>query len=478
MTCQRCRERLSDLLEGGLDPVEENEVQAHLAECDDCALSLEQIRGVVEAVRSLPEVEPPEDLRERLRVIPEDVEAETAPIWRRTRHLFVGVAAAAALVLVTWMGLSYHQRSSDVEMAPRQVATERMQIEAEDLTEPDAEIAEAPAETDEVMADEDAIQPPDPAVDETTEALESVVASRPDPEIRRQERPRRAPAPGESRDTQLIAEEAEVAELPEAPPSREAQRITEPASPQESTAARPSDTLCEQSIAEISESEQDDGEAVRGTLPMPRAAYLDEPGIVSTTAGDGTPFMVAVRPPTERMTGAVVPATIIIETEEDVARAKISATGSEGLELIGLADDDAVFDGPLMAGQETVLSVRMMARNAGEQTVCLRVRSTDPIVDTRLDVSMGDFTEPIPPAERKVQFDFVGKTLRDAVAEIVRESGLKVTVAEDVREATVTVRMEEEIPALAALRMIAEAADCQVIEADDAFIVQEAREEQ
>ncbi len=215
------------------------------------------------------------------------------------------------------------------------------------------------------------------------------------------------------------------------------------------------------------------------TLTVPEPAYLDAgDGVANARIGDGTPFTVGVMPPHEKVTGTIVPATIRLETEADVERARVTVAGSDDLELVGLGDDGVVFEGPLTAGQQTVLSVRMMARRAGSQVITMRVRSTDPIVDTRLRVGMGTFAEPVPSAERPVQFNFVGTPIREAVSEVTRQSGLSVIVDPGVGEATVTARADDPVPAGAALRSIAKAAGLQVTEKGGASVVEKAEDAQ
>jgi hypothetical protein len=213
-------------------------------------------------------------------------------------------------------------------------------------------------------------------------------------------------------------------------------------------------------------------------LTVPGPMYLDAgSGAASTQVGEGTPFMVGITPPHEKVTGTIVPATIRLEAEADVALARITLTGSEQLDLIGVDEDGVVFEGPLRSGQETVVSVRMLARKAGEQSLTIRLRSSDPIVDTRLKVGMGEFVRPVPPARRPVQFDFVGTPIRDAVSEVTRQSGMSVIVDPGVGETTVTARSEDPIPAAAALRAIAEAAGLQVTERDGTAVVEGAVEQ-
>ncbi len=198
-----------------------------------------------------------------------------------------------------------------------------------------------------------------------------------------------------------------------------------------------------------------------GTLKIAPPAYLDAGDGVRARIGEGTAFMVGVTPPHEKVAGTIVPATIRLEAEADVARARVTVKGADDLELIGVSESGTIFEGPLRAGQETVLSVRMLAHTPGSQALNLRIRSTDPVVDTQLDVGMGEFTTPVPPERRPVQFNFVGTPIRQAVTEIARQSGLSITVDAGAGDATVTARADDPIPAAAALESIARAAGLQ-----------------
>ena len=475
MTCEQCRDRISDLLEGDLGPAEELEVRAHSSGCAECGRALEETQLIVRALRETPELEPPAELRERLRGIPEVASPQVAGFWSRRRYVMAGVAAAAAAMLIVWAGLDYQQRrmATDATMQP-QVVAERHALEQDVLPEDATESDEAPdPEAEHIAQEADAPQMSgDPAVISAPEA--------PAP-TRRDARPGRStPSPAEVEGTRIAEVPVEV----EAPQPQQP-RVPVRSAPAErpeivDAAADRTDEATEAGVPgheRVAVAEDELTAPVTGTLPMPRAVYLDTPEVISARVGEGTPFTIAVRPPDARMTGKVVAATIVLETERDVARAKVNVRGSEGLELIGLATDGLVFDGPLKAGQETVLSVQMMARAADEYSIGIRVRSTDPIVDTSLDVSLGRFAEMVPPAERLVQFDFTGTPVSDAVAEIVRDSGMRVIVDHDVGDVTVTVLMVEAIPARAALQVVADAAGCKLVEVDGKLMIRPAGEE-
>jgi anti-sigma factor RsiW len=66
IACQELVELVSDYLEGVLEPAERARIQAHLAECDDCTVYVEQFEETVRALRSLPGDEPEPAEREAL----------------------------------------------------------------------------------------------------------------------------------------------------------------------------------------------------------------------------------------------------------------------------------------------------------------------------------------------------------------------------------------------------------------------------
>ena len=79
-------DRVSALLDGELDPAEEEEARSHLGRCPDCSAELDATRRMRALVRALPAVEPPRPL--------------TGPA-RRRRAGAVGVAAAVAAAVAS-----------------------------------------------------------------------------------------------------------------------------------------------------------------------------------------------------------------------------------------------------------------------------------------------------------------------------------------------------------------------------------------
>ncbi|MGC9316957.1 MAG: zf-HC2 domain-containing protein [Armatimonadota bacterium] len=516
MTCKLCRERLSDFIEGDLPPEVEDRIRAHLAECEECAREFAQIRAVVAAVHALPEVAPPRELRERLRRIPtmaaEGLEGGHA--WRRLRYVVATVAAAAAALLLIWTGTTVFEGDATIgEFGPR--GTETMaeapspapgEATAEsDLlqTAPGGDEGEVPLE--EAAREEappvemrgSAPQPREMAEEASLPEAEEEREPAPPPPVRpRRESPGAAVAEGGGHAPGEAAGTSRPARTPQevAPPSEaEAQEAMDTEAASDAVVPRPG--AAEMAAGAAVEGAAGGGmagsrgpaepgdtasrlEMARpgGTLAVPQPRYLEAgaDGVAVAEPEEGSPFTVSITPPRDKTTGRIVPATITVETEKDVARAQITVSGSDELDLVGVRGDGVLFDDALTAGQETVLSVRMLAREAGRQVLHMRLRSTDPVVDTELAVSMGQFTEPVPPRERMVSFAFEGTPLREAVAELVRQSGVRVHVDNAVGGDSVTIATEDEIPAEAALRSIAEAAGLEVRVTEDALFIEPA----
>jgi anti-sigma factor RsiW len=123
MTNRHETARLSDYLDGELSPAERDAVERHLAECEECTSTLEELRAVVSAAGRLPERPPARDLWPGIeaRLTPrgeaaghtaapaDGDEAELVVPIRRYRRVVMTVpqliAAAIALVLFSASGV-------------------------------------------------------------------------------------------------------------------------------------------------------------------------------------------------------------------------------------------------------------------------------------------------------------------------------------------------------------------------------------
>lgn len=64
--CKQLFARLSEYLDGELDPAWCSHLESHMSECPPCEAFLESLRRTIEAARDLPPGELPEDLKQEL----------------------------------------------------------------------------------------------------------------------------------------------------------------------------------------------------------------------------------------------------------------------------------------------------------------------------------------------------------------------------------------------------------------------------
>ncbi|HUS81188.1 MAG TPA: hypothetical protein VM283_07965, partial [Armatimonadota bacterium] len=185
-----------------------------------------------------------------------------------------------------------------------------------------------------------------------------------------------------------------------------------------------------------------------------------------------TPFTVSVFPPHRRVVGEVVSALVEVQTERDVALARIRARGSEGLQLVGVKPDGVIFEGPLTAEQETQQTVRMRAERPGPQSLMLRLRSSNPEVETDLRVDLGDFENEVSPEQIYISLDLRERPVSEAVQSIARASGMQVRVVATLPDDRVTKDFSAGVPALAALRIVVEEVGWQVRDSGNLHIVE------
>ena len=88
-------DRISDYIDGMLSAVEREKLDAHLAECSDCRALVSDLRSVRREARSLPPLEPPEQVWDSIaaRIRTRDGSA----VRRSSFHTALAVAAALVL---------------------------------------------------------------------------------------------------------------------------------------------------------------------------------------------------------------------------------------------------------------------------------------------------------------------------------------------------------------------------------------------
>src|SRR5262245_48355703 len=117
MTCDIARERINELVDGGLDRAARAELDAHLSGCTACAALAEDLEVVRRASRSLPTIVPPERVWTAI-----SRELGARPVAARpSRSLeWVKVGLAVAAVLLAAIAITILVRRGRV--APSEVA--------------------------------------------------------------------------------------------------------------------------------------------------------------------------------------------------------------------------------------------------------------------------------------------------------------------------------------------------------------------
>lgn len=124
-TCAEVGRQLDAYLEGELAPAEAARVQAHLAECTGCAERRRLHEETVAALRAIPAVEPPARVRAQVRAATQPRRRfQLTPVWRGLTGTVGVAAAAAALLVVLQTGDVRVNRPAPVPQQPdREIAT-------------------------------------------------------------------------------------------------------------------------------------------------------------------------------------------------------------------------------------------------------------------------------------------------------------------------------------------------------------------
>jgi anti-sigma-K factor RskA len=111
---------------GGLDEVTRMRVVAHLSECPSCRAEVASVSQVFDAVgRSVPDVEPPAALRDRIVRIPATAPAATSsPLW----PMLYRVAAVAVLAVALWQWGVARREVSELRVRVAQLQVEAGQL--------------------------------------------------------------------------------------------------------------------------------------------------------------------------------------------------------------------------------------------------------------------------------------------------------------------------------------------------------------
>jgi hypothetical protein len=196
MTCDDVRDRLSDRIDGALDPAAEAEVTSHLATCAACQREVAGLERTVAGLRALGDVHAPAGFVDRVlaRARPEP--------WthRLLRAVFLPLPRklpleAAAIVLVGILTVVLYRGVPDLERGGDQFA----------VREPAAPPVAAP------------VRPPAPSTPEAPPAKEDRLRAAPSPQTRLAERS--ADRPRVTEETRASFEQAAPPSPPQPPPA-------------------------------------------------------------------------------------------------------------------------------------------------------------------------------------------------------------------------------------------------------------------
>lgn len=119
MTCEAVREQLAEHLLGTLDPSLDAQVRVHTHGCAACRREMTALaEGVSTFARAAHEIEPPQDLRDRvIGVLQEEwADVPEQPSRRPVRRWLAAVAAASAILASLAWGISQSSRAERYEV--------------------------------------------------------------------------------------------------------------------------------------------------------------------------------------------------------------------------------------------------------------------------------------------------------------------------------------------------------------------------
>ncbi len=422
MRCTNCRDNFTDYLEDSLPPPQREQMAAHLRECADCAAELTALRRTVAALHSLPTVSPPADLLARIN---RAVDAQTTtPRFRVSWQRLGTVAAAATLLLGFWAVLSY-QRPGTVTQG----------------ISPALRFEHAARETD--VADH-----APPAGEEEPAELEAAAA--PAPEVIR-ETPPPAVVPRRERPAPAVIREVQPEEHPPAPEPVHAEERR----PEEGTDGTALDITPPGGELDLGMAEKGRGPAgmtvERHTLTLSTGPAA--PPVAKAQAGAR---MVVTPPPLEeRIVGETVQVQVAIQPEADVEEAQVRVETKGSLRLA--EDKPVIYQGPLAMQDSKRLAFGIIAAETGAQELRVDLTSELPGVCASTPVTIPGFE--LPPQHLTTQV-FHGTPLDQAIRAVAQEAKLKVSIGERVGQEAVSADFSAGVPGQAALRILAESADC------------------
>jgi hypothetical protein len=448
MKCDVCRDNFTAYLEGDLTEAERGlkpgrvEWDAHLASCPDCTTALRQFEATVSLLRSLPAVELPAGLAERITAA---VRAEKLPEMapRRTRtwwELARGLAAAAALLIGVVFWTHWGLRPQPIPGLTPPPAAEREAEPAPTSQAPDAG-ANVPTGGKPASGRETSAGPATREAHPTRERHARVAGTA------ATHQPHQAPAapaptPNPAHSTADAGTRPAETTVPGGPPMAAA---------------------------------FDGGAATGATKAMrPGVGMLSVPSPAAPVAGG---VQLQVLPPVECVVGEPAWISIGVTSDMQAADAQIRVEPGTGVELAG-APDGVVYRGALERGKTVRVPVEITVSRPGTARLRVVLHSGKPELTSPLNVTTPAFA-PAPAGQTprdagkiEVRLAFDEVPLRDAFIQIGRETGVLVIPGEAVDRRPVTIDFGRGVPLPAALRILAEVGGYEVVHGRDTYRIE------
>ncbi len=433
MRCTNCRDNFTDYLEDSLPPPQREQMAAHLRECTDCAAELAALRRTVAALHSLPTVSPPEDLLARIN---RAVDAQTTTPRFRVSWQRIGTVAAAATLLVGFWAVFSHQRPGTMtEGISPALRFEHAVKEADVAEQAPSTTAEEPAELEEAAA--------------------------PAPEVIREI----APPAAVRRDRNATRGVIREVQPEEQPPSPKPVYVEERRH-SESTNGAGLDVPPRGGELDLGMGEEG-RDAAGMTVERHMLTLGSEPAAPPVAKAQAGARMVITPPPLEeRIVGETVQVQMAIQPEADVEQAQVRVETKGSLRLA--EDKPVIYQGPLSMQDSKRLAFGIIAAETGAQELRVDLTSELPGVCASTPVTIPGFE--LPPQHLTTQV-FHGTPLDQAIRAVAQEAKLKVSIGERVGQEAVSADFSAGVPGQAALRILAESADCSLQAQGDTYTV-------
>jgi hypothetical protein len=172
MNCDQVQERVSEYLEGLLDPGDYQAVQDHLSACARCLAEVEALSRTIRAVANLPPLDPPPGFSQKVMAHIRE-EAERPSIWER---LFLPMRIKIPIHLVTLLivsGLVLYLYQANQPLSPPASRLSEKMFREDDTKKPQELKGQAESARKETQTDE-------PSLRQTMTGLESDKSGRKD----------------------------------------------------------------------------------------------------------------------------------------------------------------------------------------------------------------------------------------------------------------------------------------------------------